>query len=240
LLGTLSAGIAQELTNPLEAICSRIDNIILLAGNIWDARLEDDLQSIITEVYRISYLVNNILTLSSHQAFKVAQVDINHLVPESITLLEHTLNRKIACAAALQDNLPPVSGDPVLLQTVLQNILRYAVEAAGDDAVPKIQTAVADLPQRGGRQSRGHSSKPAKGNKKPSQQIVIKIEDRSAVMAPQILAQLFDPIASSKQFGIAVGLGLFISKKIVESHRGMLQVSSEPGRGTVFTITLNV
>ncbi|MGH7598670.1 MAG: two-component system sensor histidine kinase NtrB [bacterium] len=242
LLGTLSAGIAQELTNPLEAICSRIDNIILLAGNNWDARLEDDLHSIITEVYRISYLVNNILTLSSHQAFKVAQVDINHLVPESITLLEHTLNRKIACATALQDDLPLVGGDPVLLQTVLQNILRYAVEAAGDDTVPKIQTAVIDLLQRGGRQASGNSSKPAlaKGNKKPSQQIVVKIEDRGAVIAPQILAQLFDPIASSKQFGIAVGLGLFISKKIVESHRGMLQVSSEPGRGTIFTITLNV
>jgi signal transduction histidine kinase len=242
LLGTLSAGIAQELTNPLEAICSRIDNIILLAGNNWDARLEDDLHSIITEVYRISYLVNNILTLSSHQAFSVAQVDINLLIPEAITLLEHTLNRKIACATALQEGLPLVSGDPILLQAVLQNILRYAVEAAGDDTVPKIQTAVIDLPQRGGRQARGNSSRPAlaKGNKKPSQQIVVKIEDRGAVMAPKILAQLFDPIASSKLFGIAVGLGLFISKKIVESHRGMLQVSSEAGRGTVFTITLNV
>ncbi|MCI0692693.1 ATP-binding protein [candidate division KSB1 bacterium] len=242
LLGTLSAGIAQELTNPLEAICSRIDNIILLTGNNWDARLEDELHSIITEVYRISYLVNNILTLSSHQAFKAAQVNINHLVPESIILLEHTLNRKIACATVLQDDLPLVSGDPVLLQTVLQNILRYAVEAAGDDTVPKIQTAVSDPLQRGGRQARGNSSKPAlaKGNKKPSPQIVVKIEDRGAVMAPKILAQLFDPIASSKQFGIAVGLGLFLSKKIVESHHGMLQVSSEPGRGTIFTITLNV
>jgi signal transduction histidine kinase len=242
LLGTLSAGIAQELTNPLEAICSRIDNIILLASNNWDARLEDELHSIITEVYRISYLVNNILTLSSHQAFSVAQVDINHLVPEAITLLEHTLNRQIACATALQEGLPPVSGDPVLLQTVLQNILRYAVEAAGDDTVPKVQTALLDLPPHGGRQARGNSPKPAlaKDHKKPSQQIVVKIEDRGAAMAPQILAQLFDPIASSKQFGIAVGLGLFISKKIIESHRGLLQVSSEPGKGTVFTITLNV
>ncbi len=242
LLGTLSAGIAQELTNPLEAICSRIDNIILLAGNNWDERLEDDLHSIITEVYRISYLVNNILTLSSHQAFSVAQVDINHLVPEAITLLEHTLNRKIACATALQEGLPLVSGDPVLLQTVLQNILRYAVEASGDDTVPKVQTVLMDLPPHGGRQARGNSPKPAleKDNKKPAQQLVIKIEDRGAVMAPPILAQLFDPIASSKQFGIAVGLGLFISKKIIESHRGTLQVSSEPGRGTIFTITLNV
>jgi signal transduction histidine kinase len=214
----------------------------LLASNNWDARLEDELHSIITEVYRISYLVNNILTLSSHQAFSVAQVDINHLVPEAITLLEHTLNRQIACATALQEGLPPVSGDPVLLQTVLQNILRYAVEAAGDDTVPKVQTALLDLPPHGGRQARGNSPKPAlaKDHKKPSQQIVVKIEDRGAAMAPQILAQLFDPIASSKQFGIAVGLGLFISKKIIESHRGLLQVSSEPGKGTVFTITLNV
>jgi signal transduction histidine kinase len=128
------------------------------------------------------------------------------------------------------------------LQTVLQNILRYAVEAAGDDAVPKVQTALMALPARGGRQARVNSSKPApeKGNKKNAQQIVVKIEDRGAAMAPKILAPLFDPIAASKHFGIAVGLGLFISKKIIESHRGIMQVSSEPGRGTIFTITLNV
>jgi signal transduction histidine kinase len=237
LLGTLSLGIAQELTNPLEAICSRIDNIIALAGNNWDERLEGELHSIITAVYRISYLVNNMLTLSSHEAFSTAQVDINHLIPEAITLLEHTINRKIACATALQDGLPLITGDPILLQTVLQNILRYAVEAAGDDAVPKIQTSMMELAQ-----ARGNSSAAAheKENRKPLQQVVVKIEDRGAVMAPHILAQLFDPIASCRQFGIAVGLGLFISKKIIESHRGMLQVGSGPGRGTVFTITLNV
>lgn len=233
LLGKLSAGIAQELTNPLETICSRIDNIIALAGNNWNERLDGELHSIITEVYRISYLINNILTLSSHEAFSTAQVDVNHLVPEAITLLEHTLNRKIACTTALQEGLPAVTGDPILLQTVLQNILRYAVEAAGDDAVPKIHTSLlAPSPRR---------SKPVGGkeSKKPSRQIVIKIEDRGAVMSPHILAQLFDPIASSRQFGLAVGLGLFISKKIVESHRGMLQVGSGPGRGTIFMITLN-
>jgi signal transduction histidine kinase len=237
LLGKLGLGIAQELTNPLEAICSRIDNIIALVDDAWDGRLEEELHSIITEVYRISYLANNILTLSSHEAYSAAQVDVNHLIPEAITLLEHTLNRKIACATALQNGLPPVTGDPILLQTVLQNILRYAVEAAGDDAVPKIQTSIMDLGP-----ARTDSPEPAPGRKSPNalQQVTIKIEDRGAVMAPHILAQLFDPIASSKQFGIAVGLGLFISKKIIESHRGMLQVGSGPGRGTVFTIILNV
>jgi two-component system nitrogen regulation sensor histidine kinase GlnL len=242
LLGKLSVGIAQELTNPLEAICSRIDNIIALADNNGDGRLEGELHSIITEVYRISYLVNNILALSNHEAFSFAPVDINHLVPEAITLLEHTLNRKIACATALQAGLPQVAGDPILLQTVLQNILRYAVEAAGEDAVPKIQTTLLELPPPGSSRARRNSSMPAleKGGKKSSPQIVIKIEDRGAAMAPHILAQLFDPIASSKQFGIAVGLGMFISKKIIEAHRGILQVNSEPGRGTIFTITLNV
>lgn len=241
LLDQLSAGIAQELTNPLEAICSRIDNIIGLADETWDGRLEGELHSIITEVYRISYLANNILTLSSYEAYNAAPVDVNHLIPETITLLEHTLNRKIACATALQEGLPPVIGDAILLQTALQNILRYAIEAAGDDAVPKIQTALLEPPPGNGRARRSSSppARPLEGAKN-SPQVIIKIEDRGAVMPPQVLTQLFDPLASSKKFGIAIGLGLFISKKIIESFRGVLQVSSEPGHGTVFVVQLNV
>jgi len=226
LLGQLSAGIAQELTEPLNTICSRIDNIIAFAGDRWSEDLEGELHSIITEVYRISYLVNNILTLSSHEATNAVPIDLCHLIPEAITLLEHTLNRQIACVTALQEDLPPVTGDPILLQSVLQNILRYAVEAAGEDAVPRIQANLLMQPAVNGREV--------------SRQLVIRIEDRGATMAAPILAQLFEPVPCSKQFGIAVGLGLFISKKIIESHGGQIHVGSEPGHGTIFTMTLKV
>ena len=74
--------------------------------------------------------------------------------------------------------------------------------------------------------------------KKPSPLIVLKIEDRGPEIAPEQLAQLFEPMASCKRFGIAVGLGLFITKKIIESHRGQLAVTSDPSRGTIFTIAL--
>ncbi|MCG3119776.1 MAG: Signal transduction histidine-protein kinase AtoS [bacterium] len=230
LLGQLSAGIAKELAEPLDAICSKIDNIVAIAGDSWNEPLEGELHSIITEVYRISYLVNNILTLSSPEAPHAAEIDLAHLIPEAITLLEHTLNREIACVTALQEGLPPVKGDPLLLQSVLQNILRYAVEAAGDDAVPRIQT-------------RWFTSPPANGStngKDASSHVIIRVEDRGAPVAPEVLAQFFDPLPCCKRFGIAVGLGLFISKKIVESHGGQMHVSSQPGHGTIFTLALKV
>jgi signal transduction histidine kinase len=234
LLGLLSAGIAKELTEPLNTICSRIDNIVALSGEHWNEDLEGELHSIITEVYRISYLVNNILTLSSHDASNAVQVDINTMIPEAITLLEHTLNRQIACVTALHEGLPPVPGDPVLLQSVLQNVLRYAVEAAGDDAVPRIQTSLFTQPQSNKRAS------PKPNGKAAPPHVIVRIEDRGATMAAPILAQLFDPIPCSQRYGIAVGLGLFISKRIVESHGGQLHVSSEPGHGTIFTIALKM
>ncbi len=229
LLGQLSAGIAQELAEPLSTICSRIDNIVALTGNQWSESLEEELHSIITEVYRISNLVNNILTLSSPDSNGVGQVQLKELIPETILLLEHTLNRQIACVTALPEDLPPVSGDPVLLQSVLQNILRYAVEAAGEDAVPRLQAGV-------------HLLSPATRHKagKPAPYVIIRIEDRGALLTPAELAQIFDPIPCSRRFGIALGLGLFISKKIVESHGGQVQVTSERGRGTIFTIALKV
>lgn len=232
LLGRLSAGIAKEFAEPLNTICSRIDNIVALAGNHWNEHLEGELHSIITEVYRLSHLVNNILTMSSHDA-AVAPVDLNHLIPETITLLEHTLNRQIACVTALQEGLPPVQGDPILLQSVLQNILRYAVEAAGEDAVPKIQTSLAV------RQAAPKREKHVRAAA-PSQHVVVRIEDRGNTMAAPILAQLFDPLLCSQRFGIAVGLGLFISKKIIESHGGQIHVSSEAGHGTIFTVAFKI
>jgi len=231
LLGQLSAGIAQELAGPLNTICSRIDNIVALAGNHWNAPLEEELHSIITEVYRLSYLINNILTLSSHDAAGAVQVNLNQLIPETIILLEHTLNRQIACVTALPEDLPPVQGDPVLLQSVLQNILRYAVEAAGEDAVPRIQAGLHVLSPANGRAAKDKTAS-------PSPYAVIRIEDRGALMTPAELAQLFDPIPCSRRLGIAVGLGLFLSKKIIESHGGQIQVTGERGRGTIFTIAL--
>lgn len=232
LLGRLSAGVARELTAPLNTICSRIDNIVALSGEHWNRDLEGELHSIITEVYRISYLVNNILTLSSPEATSAVQVDINTLIPEALAMLEHTLNRQIACATALRENLPPVHGDPILLQSVLQNILRYAVEAAGDDAVPRIQTSLFTHPHAKG------SVSPKTNGKAAPQFVIIRIEDRGAMMPAPDLAQLLDPISCTQRFGIAVGLGLFISKKIIESHGGQMHVSNEPGHGTIFTIAL--
>ncbi|MDZ7363878.1 MAG: ATP-binding protein [candidate division KSB1 bacterium] len=234
LLGQLSARIAGELAEPLNTICSKIDNIVALAGNHWSENLEGELHGIITEVYRLSHLANNILTMSSHAASSSAPVDVNQLIPEAIGFLEHTLNRRIACVTALHEGLPPVQGDPILMQSVLQNILRYAVEASGEDAVPRIQTGLFAPPATG--------VVPSKANGKAAAPhgILIRIEDRGAEIAPEILAKLFDPIACSKQFGIAIGLGLFISKKIVESHGGQLRVNSAPGRGTIFTIALKM
>jgi len=235
LLGQLSAGIAKELADPLNTICSKIDNIVSLAGNHWSENLEGELHGIITEVYRISHLANNIMTMSSHAASNCAPIDINQLIPEAIAFLEHTLNRRIACVTALHEGLPPVQGDPILLQSVLQNILRYAVEAAGEDAVPRIQTGLF-APQP----ANGRALAKANGKAAATSGLVIRIEDRGAAITPEILAQLFDPIACSKQFGLATGLGLFISKRIVESHRGQLRVNSAPGRGTIFTITFKM
>jgi signal transduction histidine kinase len=154
------------------------------------------------------------------------------LIPEALAMLEHTLNRQIACATALRENLPPVHGDPILLQSVLQNILRYAVEAAGDDAVPRIQTSLFTHPHAKGGVS------PKTNGKAAPQFVIMRIEDRGAMMPAPILAQLLDPISCSQRFGIAVGLGLFISKKIIESHGGQMHVSNEPGHGTIFTIAL--
>jgi signal transduction histidine kinase len=251
ILGKLSASIAQELTDPLDIICNKIDNILNLAGSRWNQPLESELHSMISEVYRISHLVNNMLTLSRSRAPNLVRVDINHLILEALRVLEHTLNRKIACTTVLEPNLPLVAGDAVLLQNMLQNIFRHAVEAAGEDAVPRVQTILHESsPLATNSLAQADQSKndhprqnltPEEVEKEPispAQRVIIKIEDRGAALPPPVLAQLFEPFSASQKLGAGIGLGLFISKKIIESHRGQIQVSSEPGRGTIFVITL--
>jgi signal transduction histidine kinase len=242
ILGKLSASIVQEIAIPLDTICNKIDNILALASNKWGQRLDGELHSIITEVYQISHLINNIFTLSSSYASTAAQVDINSLILESIALLEHTLNRPLGFSTSLLPELPFVAGDPILLQCALQNILRYAVEAAGDDAVPKIQTGVSvpsSAKQIGAYPTGAPKASPRKEKEVP-RQVAIRIEDRGAELTPASLAQLFDPVSICKKIGASVSIGLFISRRIIESHRGQIYAHSEPGRGTILTITLPI
>lgn len=213
LLGMLNASVAQELSGALDMICHKLDEILKTAGA---AGLAHHLEELVPQVYRIGYLTNNIVSLGRDIAPQLVYLNPNEAIQEALGLLEQTQKRKIACVVALTPSLPLIAADPVLLQIVFQNVMKYALEAAGEDVVPRVHTAAA---------SQGAG-------------VFIHIEDRGPEPEEEMLANFFDPAHTAGRWGLAIGLGLLLSKKIVEAHHGTFEVSSRPGAGTRLSIFL--
>lgn len=216
LLGKLNTSVAHELAGALDVICHKLDEILGIATPLGNQQLEAGLHDIITQIYRISYLTNNMVSLAQHGSSHLAPLDINEMILEALALLQQTMRHEVLCTMVLGPNLPPVPGDPILLQIVFQNLLKYAIAAAGEDAVPKVQTQ---------QQSEGAG-------------VIIRLEDRGPALHAHMLEHFFDPIHNAEKFGLGVGLGLFISKKIIEAHHGKILVNSRNSHGTEIVIEL--
>ncbi len=216
LLGKLNTSVAHELAGALDVICHKLDEILGIATPLGNQPLEAGLHDIITQIYRISYLTNNMVSLAQHGSSHLAPLDINEMILEALALLQQTMRHEVLCTMVLGPNLPPVPGDPILLQIVFQNLLKYAIAAAGEDAVPKVHTQ--QLSEGSG--------------------VIIRLEDRGPALHAHMLEHFFDPIHNAEKFGLGVGLGLFISKKIIEAHHGRIFVNSRNSHGTEIVIEL--
>ncbi len=216
LLGMLNASVAQELSGALDLICHKLDEILKSAHGTGDQKLALDVEEIIPQIYRIGYLTNNIVSLGRDIAPHLVYLNVNEALQEALGFLEQTQKRKTSCVTALTPSLPVIAADPGLLQIVFQNLMKYALEAAGEDTVPRVHTTAA--PEKEG--------------------IIIQIEDRGPQLDEETLANFFDPAFTSARWGLATGLGLLLSKKIIEAHHGSIAVCSRDGSGTRLTIFL--
>jgi signal transduction histidine kinase len=216
-LGTLAAGLAHELNNPIAIICSRIEVMLLEAASTGlPASIRDDLQVLHRNAERVARIARSLLSFARPSPGTRAVVHLNDVVRDTVLLAGSQVARAgIGLAVTAAEALPPVLGDASALEQVVLNLLTNA--AAAVDGGGQIGIATRRHPERGAC-------------------VQLIVTDSGAGIPADALPRIFDPFFSTKPGG--TGLGLSVSDGIVREHGGTIEVESAPGRGTRFTITL--
>ncbi|WP_421912376.1 sensor histidine kinase [Mesorhizobium sp.] len=220
VLGELTASIAHELNQPLAAIVIN-GNAALRWLGAQPANLEEAgraAERIVRDADRASALIARLRALTKRTSAKSAWLDINQLVEDTLTLVQSETGRKnVSLRTELAVDLPRVEVDPVQIQQVILNLIVNALEAVGGPGVLARDVVVVT--------GLGKSS-----------EVVVNVRDSGRGLSGVPLDQIFDAFYTTKPDGL--GMGLAISRSIVESHGG--RIWAEPGMpsGATFSFSL--
>ena len=218
-IGTLTAGIAHELNNPL-------NNITLTAAMLMEdyRTLNDDqrlemVQDLINEAERSESIVRNLLDFARESEIKTEHLNVEELISETIRLGQNQIKLKgVRVETVFPKNMPLIHGDRQQLIQVFLNIILNAVDATPKGGLLKISASQSDPPEF----------------------ITVRFEDNGCGIPRHMLSSIFDPFYTTKTTGHGTGLGLSVSKGIIEKHGGDITVESEVGAGTGFFVSIPV
>ena len=224
-LGRLAAGMAHEVGNPIGAVLGYTD---LLRGRVQDDdEAKDYLTRMDSEISRVDAIVREFLDFSRASPGDPAPVDVNTLVSEAVSFFSHQKSlASVGIENHLEKNAGVVMADADQLKQVLINLLFNAVDAMEEGGRIVIHTK---------RRPQPHGGKTPDGQ---SACVEISVADTGSGIAPSQRERIFDPFFTTKPPGKGTGLGLPISRRIVESFQGTLEVTSEEGKGSTFTVRL--
>ena len=226
-LGILAGGIAHDFNNLLGAILGNLGLAQMELPPLAAARTRlDTLEAL---VVKASDLTRQMLAYSGRGTFVVTAVDLNLLVTEMTHLLELSISKKAVLQYQLQAELPTMDADSTQIQQVIMNLVINASEAMaehGGHITLRTASRVLDPASTVTAHDGRHLA--------PGSFVALEVADDGAGMSPDTMKQMFDPFFTTKFTGR--GLGLAAIQGILRSHHGGIQVHSELGRGTVFTL----
>ncbi len=224
-VGTLAAGVAHEINNPLAAILANLELIVSkfakLAPQVPDEdvrEIRDDLTDALDAAIRVKNIVSDLRIFSRSQEVPDGPVDIEHLLESSLRMAYNEIRHRAKVVRDFQP-VPPVIGNDSRLGQVLLNIIVNAAQAIeeghADTNVIRVATRLDD-----------HGK------------VVIEISDTGVGMPPEMIRKLFTPFFTTKPAGVGTGLGLVICHRIVDALGGSIEVESTVGKGSTFRIRL--
>lgn len=216
-LGTLAAGLAHEINNPIGVIASRIELMLTgEEGTRLPPHVREDLQVIQRSVARVARIAHGLLSFAHQSPRDRGPVALDRVVQETMLLVGRQLARAgTEVHVKLEPGLPLIFGDADALQQVVLNLVANAREALGPGGSITVETRRAP--------------------EAPSS-VELVVSDSGPGIAPEIMARLFDPFFTTKPQG--TGLGLPVTYGIVRDHGGVIDVRSEPGQGATFVVRL--
>jgi len=217
-VGRLAAGVAHEINNPLTGVLTYTH--MLLRRKDLNEEVRADLKTIVEATERVRKIVKGLLDFSRQTKPDREQVDVNRLISGTMALMENqALLKGVGMVFKPGHDLHMANMDRNQFQSVLLNLLINALDATkpGDS----ITLSTANSPVR---------------NEADQEGIEISIADTGCGIPPEHLNKLFDPFFTTKEVGHGTGLGLSVTLGIVQRHGGTVQVTSEVGKGSTFTI----
>ncbi|MDY7018618.1 MAG: [Fe-Fe] hydrogenase large subunit C-terminal domain-containing protein [Chloroflexota bacterium] len=218
-LGQLAASIAHEVNNPIAGVLVYTQ---LLSKKLGTDTLSKEkgleyLSKMESELTRSSRIIRNLLDFARQTKPALRLVGLNEVVERALSLVAHTAQMQhIEVVVDLSPTLPVVMADPDQLQQVCTNLMLNAIQAMNEGGIMTLHTSVDS-----------------------GDQVKVEIRDTGCGISRENMQKLFTPFFTTKKEVKGVGLGLAVSYGIIQRHQGRIEVDSEEGKGSAFTIYLN-
>jgi signal transduction histidine kinase len=211
-IGELASNVAHEINNPLTSVLGYAE---LIKEETDVRRIMSDIEIIEKESLRAREIVHQLLEFSRKRSLQIKEVDVNAVLDEVIELTMLQIKDTSITVKKDYGRLPLIEGDENQLKQVFINVINNAIFAMDSSGVMEIGT-LARL-----------------GN------VYIKISDTGQGIPKELQGRIFEPFFSTKKEK-GTGIGLSVSYKIIQSHKGHIDVESEPGKGSTFTVVLPI
>jgi PAS domain S-box-containing protein len=212
-IGTLAAGIAHEVGNPLTSISSIVQ---VLHRTTQDEFFRSKLSLVQSQVHRITKIIRDLVDFSRPSNYQLQPTDVVKVVTDAVEIVKMGKKAKeVEFVTSVRQKIPPLSLVPDQISQVFINILLNAVDAM-DGKKGKVETVIDQYDET----------------------VRVKITDDGCGIAPEHVQKIFTPFFTTKRVGEGTGLGLWVSYGIMESFGGDITVESQRGQGTTFCVIL--